>query len=519
MTIFRAAVLAALFLWSMLSPAAAEDVTLTSRDGALEISGTLLGFDGEFYRVDTEFGILTVDGSGVNCDGPGCPMLGAYKARFTLSGASEMGEVLIPAMIEGFALNGGYALARETLPGVGLLYRLYEKADGPETAEITVRQTSSAEGFADLVSEQADIVLSMREVSSRERALVRDAGLGDLRGLRQFRVIARDALVPIVAPGNPVRRLTMNDLAAVYAGEITRWSDLDGEDAPITLHLTSPDGDIGQLFEAQVLEPQGLTLASDLRTHATVSGLAAAVAQDPFGIGISTFAQSRLADVITLTGACSFEVAASDASIKAGDYPLTAPMYLYLPARRLPKIARDFLAYMRSGSAQMVTRRVGFVDQSFSEVPVAAQGRRLANAIRAAGPEVSLEELQRMMKLFDGKARISLTFRFQGGSTVLDTPSRAFLALLAAALEAGEFEGRRLTFVGFSDSEGDADANRRLSRRRAETLMSAVLAETEVFDRARVSLDTDGFGEALPMACDDTAWGRHVNRRVEIWVD
>ncbi|GGD21751.1 phosphate ABC transporter substrate-binding/OmpA family protein [Sinisalibacter lacisalsi] len=519
MAILRAAILAALLLFPALSPAIADDVTLTSRDGALEISGTLLGFDGEFYRVDTEFGILTVDGSGVNCVGPGCPMLGAYKARFTISGARSMGEVLIPAMIEGFALNTGYALARETLPGTGLLYRLYDESGGTEAAEITVRLTSSAEGFADLLGEQADIVVSLREVSSQERALVRDAGLGDLRGLRQFRVIARDALVPIVAPGNPVRRLTLQQLADIFAGRITRWSELGGEEAPITLHLTDPDGDIAQLFIARVIASNEVGLSPDLRLHGTVRGLVDAISEDPFGIGISTFSQSGLADVVTLTGACGYEVAATSESIKAGDYPLTTPMYLYLPGRRLPKLARDFLGYMRTGSAQLVTRRVGFVDQTFTEIPISEQGARLGNAIRSAGPEVSLDELQRMMALFNGKRRVTLTFRFLGGSTVLDVPSRANLALLAAALEAGAYDGRRLTFVGFSDGEGTAEINRDLSQRRAEAVMSAVLGETEVFDRSRVALAADGFGEALPMACDDTGWGRRVNRRVEIWVD
>jgi phosphate transport system substrate-binding protein len=28
----------------------------------------------------------------------------------------------------------------------------------------------------------------------------------------------------------------------------------------------------------------------------------------------------------------------------------------------------------------------------------------------------------------------------------------------------------------------------------------------------------EGFGEALPMACDETAAGRHLNRRVELWL-
>ena len=67
----RAAVFAALFLFTAAS-AIAQDVTLTSRDGKVEISGTLLGFDGEFYRLQSEYGELTVDGSGVSCEGPGC---------------------------------------------------------------------------------------------------------------------------------------------------------------------------------------------------------------------------------------------------------------------------------------------------------------------------------------------------------------------------------------------------------------------------------------------------------------
>lgn len=54
--------------------AAAQDVTLTARDGSLSIDGVLLSFDGEFYRVDSRYGPLTLDGEGVICDGPGCPI-------------------------------------------------------------------------------------------------------------------------------------------------------------------------------------------------------------------------------------------------------------------------------------------------------------------------------------------------------------------------------------------------------------------------------------------------------------
>ncbi|MEC9310918.1 MAG: cell envelope biogenesis protein OmpA, partial [Pseudomonadota bacterium] len=115
MAFFRAAICAALLLSGTVTSLAAQDVTLSSPDGAVEITGNLLGFDGEYYRVDTKFGELTVDGSGVSCDGPGCPSLSDYVAEITLSGSSTMAEVLLPALIEGFALRNGYQTRRDPL--------------------------------------------------------------------------------------------------------------------------------------------------------------------------------------------------------------------------------------------------------------------------------------------------------------------------------------------------------------------------------------------------------------------
>ena len=86
MTNICAAVLAALFLWLPLSVAAAQNVTLTSQDGTIQLAGTLLSFDGDYYRVDTIYGELTLDSSGVTCEGPGCPDLADFLAEVTFSG-------------------------------------------------------------------------------------------------------------------------------------------------------------------------------------------------------------------------------------------------------------------------------------------------------------------------------------------------------------------------------------------------------------------------------------------------
>lgn len=123
-----------------------------------------------------------------------------------------------------------------------------------------------------------------------------------------------------------------------------------------------------------------------------------------------------------------------------------------------------------------------------------------------------------MTRTLDGMARLTTSFRFESGSIRLDAQSRSNVQQLARALEVGRYDARQVTFVGFSDGDGPASANRDIALKRADAVRRAVkqAAETANFDR--VVLDVDAFGEALPMACDDSAWGRQANRRVEVWV-
>ena len=51
--VIGAAVLATLFLFGTTLSVTAQDITLTLRDSKVALSGTLLGFDGEFYRLQT----------------------------------------------------------------------------------------------------------------------------------------------------------------------------------------------------------------------------------------------------------------------------------------------------------------------------------------------------------------------------------------------------------------------------------------------------------------------------------
>ena len=513
----RAAVFVALFFLIPMQ-GVAQDVTLTSRDGKVELAGTLLGFDGEFYRLRTEYGELTVDGSGVFCAGPGCPNLQDFVAEVQFSGSATMGAVLMPALVDAFAQRNGHTVAREEYEIAHFDLLLTNSDSGKLVARFGFRANNTDEGFADLLADEADVVMALREIRKDERINARDAGMGDLTGPNRSRVLSLDAVVPVVSPSNPVKGISPLVLAQVFGGLITNWKDLGGPDAPIDLHLPVAASGLSQAIEDQVMIPAKLQLSEGIVRHNFPEDLAAAVAKDSFALGITSYAERGTLQVLTLSGACGFALDAGRLTIKTEDYPLTAPMFLYFPARRLPLIAREFLAFTRGPGAQNVIRRTGFVDQAPEEVPIDAQGNRFANAITVAGVETPLEELQRMTSTLLPMARLTTSFRFETGSIRLDAQSRSNVQQLARALEQGQYDARKMMFVGFSDGEGPARPNRDIALRRAEAVLRAVSTAAVSANLDRVALGVDAFGEAMPMACDDSAWGRQANRRVEVWV-
>lgn len=518
MSIFRAMVAIALTWGFSTLTAHAQDVTLTSRDGSVEIVGSLIGFDGEFYRVDSVYGMLTVDGSGVICTGPGCPDLSAYVANIRISGAPTIGAALLPALIEAFAINQDYESERIVENDRSFTYVLTETSEDRVAARFHINSTSSDEGFADLLSEEADIAMSLREVLPDEVARGEEAGLGRFTLPSQNRVLGLDGLVPVVSPRNSVLEISPDDLARVYAGTITNWQDLGGIDAPILLHALENNSGVTNIFLEKIVLPAGLNFSGDIMRHPSNVDLVEVVARDPFAIGLTTLSELGNTRPLTLVGGCGFKSSAVPEALKSEDYPLTAPLFLYLKGgRRLPAIGREFMRFIQSPAAQIAVLRAGFVDQAIARTPINRQGERLVNAIRNAGDEISLEDLQAMVTDLEGARRLSVTFRFQDGSSTLDAQSRSNIVLLAHALETGTIGSNDLTFVGFSDGQGPAEANQRLSRQRAESVMDAVLREAATVDQTQVRLSARGYGEAMPMACDDTDWGRQVNRRVEVW--
>lgn len=100
---------------------------------------------------------------------------------------------------------------------------------------------------------------------------------------------------------------------------------------------------------------------------------------------------------------------------------------------------------------------------------------------------------------------------FGSGSEELGPGPFETLNALAAFLR--EDAARRVALVGHSDTVGGFDANLRLSRRRAQTVLERLVASYGI---ARDRLEANGAAYLAPLSSNLTPEGRERNRRVEV---
>jgi len=101
---------------------------------------------------------------------------------------------------------------------------------------------------------------------------------------------------------------------------------------------------------------------------------------------------------------------------------------------------------------------------------------------------------------------------FENGKATLLPPAREKLAKIAGILSA--HKGLKIEADGFTDSNGSDEFNLRLSRERASNTKDYLVSQGVSAN----AITFMGFGEANPIASNDTDAGRQENRRVELVV-
>jgi outer membrane protein OmpA-like peptidoglycan-associated protein len=99
---------------------------------------------------------------------------------------------------------------------------------------------------------------------------------------------------------------------------------------------------------------------------------------------------------------------------------------------------------------------------------------------------------------------------FDVGSATLKPGAQRTIDRLAEVLK--QHPERRVLVEGFTDNVGDEDKNQELSQRRAEAFERALVDRGVEAER----IETQGYGEAFPVASNRSPAGRLQNRRVDV---
>jgi len=220
--------------------------------------------------------------------------------------------------------------------------------------EVVVSGGGSGTGIAALIDGKADIAQSSRDIRESERAKAK------ARGTLHEIIVAWDGLAIAVHPANPVKELTMAELAAIYKGEITNWNQVGGNDAPIVLLSRDTTSGTHVFFKDFVLDEAEFAPATMMMpsTEAIVQELA----QNRNGIGYIGLGYVRPS--VAILGIRADDTApAVVASIEAvldRTYVLARPLFFYVIGE-IKGDLKTFLDFVLSSTGQKIVRDLGFV--------------------------------------------------------------------------------------------------------------------------------------------------------------
>lgn len=503
----------------MAGAAVAQDrtVRLNSFDGSISLTGELTEFTGDTYKIATALGPFEIDAYQVDCTGAACPPPELLRSEFAIAGSNVIGSDLMPALIEayGYSLEADFTF--QMVDDLEAVFSLKGESDKP-IAEVEVAARGTELSFRELLDGTATIGMASRRITDREVSTLRRAGLGDLDAETNEHIIALDGLAVLVSRDNQLPYVSAENLALVFSGQISNWSELGGLDAPINVYAMAEEFGTRNSFDELVMFPFGVELSGSARIFRNHADMSDAIAADPNGIGVLGLSYVRSARAIDLQSQCGILQRAAPFGIKTEEYPLSRRLYLYTTDKPMPRHARNLVDFVLSDAAQDVIADAGFVDQGLTSVGIDSQGLRLANMLLGDQQDVSFGEIRAMMGELINAQRLSATLRFRTGASVLDSRAQADVRRLGEYLASGNFSNKEVLLLGFTDSVGRGDLNRTLSQRRAEQVLEAIQTAVPEGSLTDVAFRTIGYGEVSPVGCNTTFEGRRINRRVEVWI-
>ena len=243
----------------------------------------------------------------------------ALAGKISLAGSTSM-EKLCEAMSESFM---------EVYPDI----------------TVTVEYTGSGAGIESLTQGSIDIGNASRGLKDGEKE----------KGAVE-NIVAIDGIAVISDKANTVADLTAEQLASIYTGEVTNWSELGGSDTAIVVIGREAGSGTRGAFEELLAVEDTCKYAQELDSTGAVL---AKVASTPGAIGyVSLDVVDDTVNAVTLNGA-----PATEESILAGEYLLSRPFVMATMGEisAQNELVQTWFTYVTSEEGQSVITDLGLI--------------------------------------------------------------------------------------------------------------------------------------------------------------
>ena len=213
---------------------------------------------------------------------------------------------------------------------------------------VLVSGLGSSAGIEAVSTGTAQIATSSRGLNAQEREL----------GLTTIPV-AHDGIAVIVNTENPVRDLTVEQLRAIYSGEVSNWSEVGGEDLPIQLVNRDEASGTREAFKSIVMDGspfdrRAAVLSGTGQVRDVVSRSRGAIGYISMGFVESKYAQTSVR-ALGVNG-----VAPSEDTIATGEYPISRDLYFFTKGEP-SGAAAEYIEYVLSAEMDGQIREAGFI--------------------------------------------------------------------------------------------------------------------------------------------------------------
>ncbi len=229
-------------------------------------------------------------------------------------------------------------------------------------AMLAVLGGGSGTGISGLINQTCDIANHSREWKQTEIAQAWEKGVKP-----RFFVIAVDGLSIIVNAKNPVEKLTLAQLGAIYRGEIKNWKAVGGPDKKVSLYGRQSNSGTYVFMQEFVLGNRNYS--SDMKEMNGNAQIIEGVIADEGAVGYVGVGYLYDESGEIRKGLKVVPIAKDDkspafmptdkAAVDSGNYPVARPLYQATNGKPSAAVAA-FLRFEMSPEGQKIVEREGF---------------------------------------------------------------------------------------------------------------------------------------------------------------